>query len=116
MLNRSEMVAFSFSWRAAGCAAYGCNEIGGQLHHREKITGADRTKRIPPEINITSVVSWANQSFAIATRPDVQYCVQKDDDACWYADDQKGYRGGAQHVVTVDDAYLAAQAATVREQ
>jgi len=56
-------------------------------------------------------VSWANQSFAIATRPDVQYCVQKDDDACW-----SGYRGGAQHVVTVDDAYLAAQAATVREQ
>lgn len=83
---------------------------------RLEITGADRTRWIPPEINITSVVSWANQSFAIATRPDVQYCVQKDDDACWYADDQKQYRGGAQRVVTVDDAYLAAQAATVREQ
>ena len=31
-----------------------------------------------------AVVSWANESSAIAERPDVQYCVQKND-ACWYA-------------------------------
>ena len=45
----------------------------------------------------------------------VQYCVQKND-ACWYAPDLPEYRGGAQRVVTVDDAYLTAQAATVRER
>ena len=53
--------------------------------------------------------------LAIAEKPDVQYCVQVAD-ACWYATDQEQYKGGAQRVVTVDDAYLAAQAATVRER
>ena len=41
--------------------------------------------------------------------------MQKDD-ACWYAPDQPEYKGGAQKVVTVDDAYLTAQAAAVRER
>ena len=54
-------------------------------------------------------------SSAIAERPGVQYCVRKDD-ACWYGRDQLEYRGGAQRVVAVNDAYLTAQAATVRER
>ena len=45
----------------------------------------------------------------------MQYCVQKED-ACWYSTDQKEYRGGAQRVVTLDDAYLSAQAAIIRER
>jgi hypothetical protein len=69
----------------------------------------------PPIIDIAAVVAWANESSAIAERQDVQYCVQKED-ACWYATDQQEYRGGAQRVVTVDDAYLTAQVATVRRR
>ena len=88
-------------------------DIAGKL--RAEITDADRASWIPPEISAESVVSWANGSFAVTTRPDVQYCVPKED-ACWYADDQKEYRGGTQRVVTVDDAYLTQQASTVREQ
>jgi hypothetical protein len=72
-------------------------------------------KELPPVIDVAAVVAWANESFAIAERPDIQYCVQKED-ACWYAPDQLEYKGGAQRVVTVDDAYLTAQAATVRER
>ncbi len=94
----------------------------GYLHHREKIgvdyaytaaklraeiTDQDRAGWVPPTIDVVAVVAWANESSAIAERPDVQYCVQKDD-ACWYAPDQPEYRGGAQRVVT--------QAATVRER
>ena len=66
-------------------------------------------------IDTAAVVAWANESSAIAKRSDVQYCVQKEG-ACWYAADQPEHRGGAQRVVTVDDAYLTAQAATVRER
>ena len=54
-------------------------------------------------------------SSAIAEQPDVQYCVQVAD-SCWYASDQPEYKGGAQKVVVVDDAYLTARAATVRER
>jgi len=41
---------------------------------------------------------WANESFAISERPEVQYCVQKEE-ACWYAPDQQEYGGGAQRVL-----------------
>ena len=82
---------------------------------RAEITDEDRAGWIPPTIDVAAVVAWANESSAIAERPDVQYCVQVAD-SCWYAWDQPEYRGGAQRVVTVDDPYLTAQAATVRER
>jgi hypothetical protein len=82
---------------------------------RAEITDEDRSQWVPPVIDIAAVVAWANESSAIAERPDVQYCIQKDD-ACWYATNQQEYRGGPQRVVAVDDAYLDAQAATVRER
>jgi hypothetical protein len=82
---------------------------------RAEITDEDRAQWAPPIIDTAAVVAWANESSAIAERPDVQYCVQKAD-ACWYASEQQEYRGGPQRVVALDDAYLAAQAATVRER
>ena len=82
---------------------------------RAEITDEDRAQWVPAIIDIAAVVAWANEFSAIAERPDVQYCVQKEG-ACWYATDQQEYRGGAQRVVTVDDAYLTAQAALVRER
>ena len=82
---------------------------------RAEITDDDRACWIPQTIDTATIVAWANESFAIAERPDVQYCVQKDG-ACWYAPDRLQYRGGAQRVVAIDDAYLTAQAATVRER
>ena len=82
---------------------------------RAEITDEDRTIWIPTIIDTAAVVAWANESSAIAERPDVQYCVQVAD-SCWYAWDQPEYKGGPQRVVVVDDAYLTAQAATVRER
>ena len=82
---------------------------------RAEITDDDRRRWIPPTIDVAAAVGWANESSAIAEQPDVQYCVQVAD-SCWYASDQPEYRGGAQRVVVVDDAYLTAQAATVRER
>ena len=69
---------------------------------RAEITAEDRAVWVPLTIDVAGVVAWANESSAIAERPDVQYCVQNGD-ACWYAPDQPEYRGGAQKVVTVDD-------------
>jgi hypothetical protein len=82
---------------------------------RAEITDEDRAQWVPPIIDIAAVVSWANESSAIAERPDVQYCVQVAD-SCRYAWDMPEYRGGAQRVVIVDDAYLTAQAVTVRDR
>jgi hypothetical protein len=82
---------------------------------RAEITDENRAQWVPPIIDIAAIVSWANESSAIAERPDVQYCIQKED-ACWYAWDMPEYKGGAQRVVVVDDAYLTAQAATVGER
>ena len=82
---------------------------------RVEITDDDRAGWVAPSIDVAAVVAWANEFSAIAERPDVQYCVQKDD-ACWYAPDQPEYRGAAQRVVVVDDAYLTAQAATIRQR
>ena len=74
-----------------------------------EITDDDRKGWIPQTIDVAAVVAWANESAVIAERPDVQYCVEKDD-AFWYAADQQQYRGGPQRVVAVDDSYLSAQA------
>jgi hypothetical protein len=82
---------------------------------RAEITDEDRARWVPSIIDIAAVVSWANESSAIAERPDVQCCVQVAD-SCWYAADHAEYKGGAQRVVVVDDAYLTAQAARVRER
>jgi hypothetical protein len=86
--------------------------IASQL--RAEITAADRARWLPGGIGAPAVVSWANESFAIARRQDVHYCIQKDG-SCWYAADRLDARG-AKRVVTVDGAYLAAEADTVRER
>ena len=49
-------------------------DIAVKLH--AEITDEDRARWIPPIIDVAAVVRWANESLAIAERPDVQYCVQ----------------------------------------
>jgi hypothetical protein len=49
---------------------------------RAEITDEDRAGWVPPTMDVAAVVAWANESSAIAERPDVQYCVQVAD-ACW---------------------------------
>jgi hypothetical protein len=36
--------------------------------------------------------------------------------ACWYTPDEPRYKGGGQKGLAVDDVYLTAQTATVRER
>jgi hypothetical protein len=42
---------------------------------RAEITDEDRARWVPQVIDIAAIVAWANESSAIAERPDVQYCV-----------------------------------------
>ena len=82
---------------------------------RAETTDDDRKRWIPQTIDTAAVIAWANESSAIAERPDVQYCILKGD-ACWYSADQQQYRSGPKRVVAVDDAYLAAQASVVSDR
>ena len=79
------------------------SQVAEQL--RSEITDEDRARWIPQEIGVESVVGWANETFAITTRPDVQYCIQKEG-SCWYASDQQQYRGGVQRAVAIYDAFF----------
>jgi hypothetical protein len=54
----------------------------------------------------SDAVAWANESFAIARRPDVGYCVMVGD-ACQYeADNSELDDGEPRKVLLVDDVYL----------
>lgn len=59
---------------------------------------------------------WANESVAIARRPDVGYCVMVGD-ACQYdAGNREFDDGEPKKVLVVDDAYLDRQAPVARER
>lgn len=50
---------------------------------------------------------WAAESFDIARRPEVGYCIPKSD-GCWYAEGLKIYNGdeSLQRRIAIDEAYL----------
>lgn len=52
-------------------------------------------------------LEWANESFNIARRADVGYCIKKND-ACWYSNEMKEYDGNKKNKRTfkIDNAYL----------
>ena len=80
-------------------------------HLRDEITPEERA-----QWTNASPVAWANESYAIATTADVEYCVRKDG-VCQYAEDRKEFREGeTKRTVTVDAAYIAAHTPTVKLQ
>jgi nuclease S1 len=83
---------------------------------RAEITPQKRAEWVPGDVDLAAIVGWANESFAIVTNPNVQYCVQKQGE-CWYSANQRTYPGtGPKKRVDANDAYLALQAPTVRER
>jgi hypothetical protein len=61
-------------------------------------------------------VDWANESFAIARKPEVGYCVMVGD-TCQYAADNRDFDDGEpERVVVVDDDYLNRHASIARER
>jgi len=61
-------------------------------------------------------VDWANESFAIARKPEVGYCVMVGE-ACQYAADNREFDGGEpERVVVVDDGYLDRHAGIARQR
>ena len=83
---------------------------------RGEITPQKRAEWVPGDVDLAAIVGWANESFTIAISPNVQYCVQKQGE-CWYAANQKTYPGsGPKRKVDANDAYLGLHAPTVRER
>ena len=61
-------------------------------------------------------VDWANESFAIARKPEVGYCVMVGD-TCQYADDNREFdEGEPEKAVVVDDGYFDRHAPIARER
>lgn len=82
---------------------------------RAEITNADRaawTMGIE-NTDVKLVSSWANESFAATTHPDVEYCVKRDG-GCFYSDtiDWLGSHD-PEKAVKVDDDYVARNSETV---
>ena len=61
-------------------------------------------------------VDWANESFAIARKPEVGYCVMIDDTCRYAADNPEFDEGDPERVVLVDDGYLDRHAPIARER
>jgi hypothetical protein len=61
-------------------------------------------------------VDWANESFAIARKPDVGYCLMVGDTCQYAADNAEFEEGEPERVVVVDYGYLDRHAAIVSER
>jgi S1/P1 Nuclease len=61
-------------------------------------------------------VDWANESFAIARKPQIGYCVMAGDTCQYAADNREFDEGEPQRVVAVDDGYLDRHAAIARDR
>jgi hypothetical protein len=61
-------------------------------------------------------VDWANESFAIARKPEVGYCVMVDGTCQYAADNREFDEGEPKRVVVIDDGYLDRHAWIVRER
>jgi S1/P1 Nuclease len=61
-------------------------------------------------------VDWANESFAIARKPEVGYRVMVGDSCQYTADNREFDEGEPEKVVVVDDGYLDRHARIARER
>jgi hypothetical protein len=61
-------------------------------------------------------VAWANESFAIARKPEVWYCVMVDGTCQYAADNVEFDEGEPEKVVSVDDGYLDRTASIARQR
>ena len=78
---------------------------------RGAVTAAQRT-----QWTSTGAKDWANESFAITTAEDVEYCVKTTTD-CRYEEDNATYDPDeVKKVVTVDEAYMARHLPTIKQR
>jgi hypothetical protein len=78
---------------------------------RRPVTEAERT-----QWTSTSAKEWANESFAITTSEEAEYCVRTET-GCRYEEDNETLDPDEDHkVVTVDEAYLTKHLPTVRQR
>jgi hypothetical protein len=78
---------------------------------RASVTAEQRT-----QWTSTNALDWANESFAITTAEDVEYCVRTAT-GCLYEEDNETYDADEdKKVVTVDDAYMARHLPTITQR
>ncbi len=83
---------------------------------RSSITDAERQEWTAGDIDVESVMGWANESYAIALAPETEYCVQKEN-ACWYSEDDRNFHmDDEERVIRVDQDYITRNAPQVAER
>jgi hypothetical protein len=75
------------------------------------ITDAQRARWLA-----SNAVDWANESFGIARKPEVGYCVMVGGTCRYAADNREFDEGEPEKVVVVDGGYLDRHAAVARER
>lgn len=89
-------------------------EVAADL--RSSITDAERQAWTESAVDVETVMRWADESFAVATAPETEYCVRKDD-ACWYSEDRRSLgMDDEEKTVRVDQDYLSRNAPRVAER
>jgi S1/P1 Nuclease len=83
--------------------------IVGEL--RAGITDEQRAEWLASE-----PMGWANESFAIARKPEVGYCVMVGNTCHYAADNHEFDKGEPEKVVLVDDGYLNMHAPIARQR
>jgi nuclease S1 len=76
---------------------------------RSELTDADRAQWTQ-----STMVDWANESYAVARTAEVHYCIQKAD-ACWYTPDEEAYHETEpRRMFTVDQEYMESELPAVK--
>ena len=78
---------------------------------RASVTAAQRTPWTS-----TSAKDWANESLAITTAEDVEYCVKTPTGCCYEEDNETYDLDEVKKVVTVDEAYMARHLPTITQR
>jgi hypothetical protein len=81
------------------------------LELRTGITDKQRAKWLASD-----AVAWANESFAIARKPEVGYCIMVRGTCQYTAENQEFQAGAPEKVVVVDEGYLDRHAPIARER
>lgn len=89
----------------------GQDVVGAATELRAGITGAQRAEWAASE-----PATWAGESFAVVTRPEVQYCVPTSS-GCWYDSGNGTFEPGeAVRTVLIDQAYVDGAGPIIRDR
>jgi hypothetical protein len=91
-------------------------QLGTDIQHIATDLRAQVTDTQRAQWSTTNAKAWANESFAITTAAEVQYCIKKDQ-ACWYDQEHRELTADeGKKQVSVDAAYMERHLPTITQR